>query len=95
MESIIQGSDHRCYYTKREGDGLQTHHIYFGGNRQVSDDNGFTVYLWWDRHIAGSPFKTPHNDRDTDLYLKRLCQEKFEETHTREEFIELIGKSYL
>ena len=31
---------------------------------------------------------------ELDLYLKRTCQSKYEETHTREEFIKLIGKNY-
>ena len=94
MKSIIQDKE-ECYVTHAT-ENIQLHHIFFGhGNRKISDDNGFTVWLRWDQHIAASPFKTPHNDRDTDLYYKKLCQEKYEETHTREEFIELIGKSYL
>ena len=36
-----------------------------------------------------------HNNRETDLMLKRICQEEFEKTHTREEFVRIIGKSYL
>ena len=93
MKSIMQDTK-ECYVTHRT-DGLQLHHIYFGPNRKISDQNGFTIWLRWDRHIADSPFKTPHNDRDTDLKYKRDCQAKYEETHTREEFIALIGKSYL
>lgn len=37
----------------------------------------------------------PHQDRQTDLLLKRVCQRKFEETHSREEFMEIIGRNYL
>jgi hypothetical protein len=29
------------------------------------------------------------------LMLKRHCQMKFEETHSREEFMSLIGRNYL
>ena len=36
-----------------------------------------------------------HFDKEFDLRVKRLCQKKFEETHTREEFIALIGRNYL
>ena len=37
----------------------------------------------------------PHQDRQTDLLLKRECQRKFEETHSREEFMKIIGRNYL
>ena len=30
-----------------------------------------------------------------DLYLKIECQKKYEETHSRNEFINLIGRSYI
>lgn len=36
-----------------------------------------------------------HFNKELNLKLKRECQEKFEETHSREEFMRLIGKNYL
>lgn len=93
MDSILQ-TEKRCFVTGAT-DKLQKHHIFFGGNRQVSENNGFWVWLRYDHHLACSPNKTPHNDRGTDLFYKRMCQRKFEETHTREEFISLIGRNYL
>ena len=39
--------------------------------------------------------KGVHFDKDFDMYLKKLCQAEFEKTHTREEFMEIIGRSYL
>jgi hypothetical protein len=36
-----------------------------------------------------------HFNRELDLRLKRACQAKYEETHSREEFIALIGKNYI
>ena len=36
-----------------------------------------------------------HNDRDLDLRLKQTCQLAYEETHSREEFRALLGKSWL
>lgn len=99
MRSILQ-SEKRCYMTHRYDDGtlfghLDKHHIYFGANRKVSEENGFWIWLRHDYHIADSPHGTPHNDRRLDLYLKKLCQVEYEKTHTREEFIALIGRSYL
>lgn len=34
-------------------------------------------------------------NKEMDLELKRVYQKEYEKTHTREEFIKLIGKSYL
>ncbi len=93
IKSILQ-SQKECFLTGAT-EGLQLHHIYFGANRPISDKHGFVVWLRWDRHMADSPYKTPHNSRNVDLYLKQKCQKKYEETRSREEFIALIGRSYL
>lgn len=34
-------------------------------------------------------------NRDTALELIRMAQSKFEETHTREEFMAIFGKNWL
>lgn len=93
MDSILQ-SEKKCFFSNSTT-GLDKHHIYFGANRKVSDENGFWIWLRHDLHIAGSSFRTPHNDRNLDLQLKELCQRIYEESHTREEFIALIGRNYL
>lgn len=36
-----------------------------------------------------------HFNKELDLKLKRMGQKKFEEKHTREEFIRLFGRNYL
>ena len=36
-----------------------------------------------------------HFDYPKDIYLKQLCQSIYEQTHTRKEFMQLIGKNYL
>ena len=36
-----------------------------------------------------------HFNKKLDLKLKQDCQRKFEETHSREEFLEIIGRNYL
>lgn len=92
-KSILQ-SEKKCFITGST-ENLDLHHIYFGANRSVSDKNGFWVWLRHDYHIADSPNKTPHNCRMTDLYLKEMCQREYEKTHSREEFIKLIGRNYL
>jgi len=99
MKSIMQDKK-ACYITGQEDDGtlygsLDKHHIFFGNDRKTSEQNGFWVYLRHDHHIQDSKFATPHNNADVDRWLKRKCQKKYEETHSREEFMALIGKNYL
>lgn len=36
-----------------------------------------------------------HFNIELDRALKKIYQSEFEKTHTREDFIKLIGKSYL
>lgn len=93
MQSILQ--DEKVCFLTGSTENLDKHHIFGAANRNISEKNGFWVWLRHDFHIAYSPNKTPHNDRGTDLHLKMICQAKFEETHTREEFMALIGRSYL
>ena len=41
------------------------------------------------------PFHGIHFNKDVDMEVKRECQRRYEENHTREEFMELIGRNYL
>lgn len=93
--SILQGKGKRCYLTDAEGVPLEKHHIYFGtGLRKISDKHGFWVWLKpeWHRGTQGVHGKDGHK---IDLLLKQDCQRKFEEKHSREEFVALIGRNYL
>ena len=65
------------------------HEIYSGGNRKMSMKNGFCIPLCREHH----QFATL--DSLFNLRLKQLCQSEYEKTHTREEFIKLVGKNYL
>lgn len=91
MKSILQ-NEKVCFITHREY-GLHKHHIYGGPNRRISEKHGFYIYLIPEYHNMSN--KGIHFDKEFDLRVKRLCQKKFEETHTREEFIALIGRNYL
>ena len=91
-DSILQ--DKRECFITGDTHGLHKHHIYFGNpNRKISEENGFWVWLRYDWHNGES--YGVHHCKALDMDLKRLCQRKFEETHSREEFRALIGKSYL
>lgn len=71
------------------------HHIYGGtGRRKISEREGFIVPLTNDEHNMSN--HGVHFNHKLDRWLKRLCQSKWESMgHSREEFIKLIGRSYL
>lgn len=89
--SIMQ-TDKKCLVCGTDCN-LHLHHIYGGANRKVSDKMGFTVYLCGYHHNL-SPHGV-HSDYKLNLKIKQMCQKKFEETHSRQEFVSLIGKNFL
>lgn len=91
VNSILQDSK-ECYITHKT-EGLHKHHIFEGSNRQVSEDNGFFVYLTPELHNMSN--EGVHFNKPFDIMLKKLCQMKYEQAHSREEFRSLIGKNYL
>jgi hypothetical protein len=92
--SILQNTK-KCYVTGSVID-LQCHHIYYGfGNRKISDKNGFWVWLTGIYHNQDKELGVHFDNKELDLKLKCECQRKYEETHSREEFMKLIGKNYL
>ena len=90
-KSILQ-SEKKCFITGST-ENLHRHHIYFGANRRISEENGFYVWLIPEYHNMSD--YGVHFDKAFDLRLKQECQRKYEETHSREEFIALIGRNYL
>ena len=71
------------------------HHVYGGyGRRQISERNGFIVPLTPREHNMSN--NGVHFNKKLDRWFKQLCQSKWENMgHSREEFIRLIGRSYL
>lgn len=93
MKSILQNKKES--YISGSTYNLEEHHIFFGtANRKVSEKNGLKVWLTSEEH-RGTYGVHGKLGRDLDIRLKQDAQKKYEETHTREEFIKLIGKSYL
>ena len=93
MKSILQ--DNKESYISGLTHNLEEHHVFFGtGKRTISEKNGFKVWLTSFEH-RGTDGVHGKNGHKLDLKLKQECQRKYEETHTREQFIKLIGKSYL
>ena len=93
MKSMIQNRK-ACFICSKQY-GLHDHHIYFGiGRRSISEKNGFKVWLCQEHHTGSTGVHGKHG-HDIDLFLKQECQRKYEETHSREDFISLIGRNYL
>ena len=82
--SIFTDKMHQCYYCGYMGP-VDIHEVYGGANRQRSMANGLCVPLC----------RKCHQNQFIINDLKKWCQRKYEQEHTRAEFICLIGKSYL
>lgn len=94
MDSIMQNKK-RCYVCGLYAP-VEEHHIFFGNpNRKISEENGFKVWLCAEHHrgTIGVHGKLGHV---LDIKLKQECEKKYiNQGHIIEEFIKLIGKSYL
>ena len=92
-KSIMQPSEpSQCYLCGRQY-GLEVHHIYAGyANRRLSERYGLWVFLCKQCHTGNGGAQY---EKELNLRLKREGQEEFEKTHTREEFRNIFGKSYL
>lgn len=98
-KSILQSKKGMCYLCMklkndlRYHDVLHEHHIFGGPNRPVSEAEGFKVYLCLAHHLDGP--EAVHNNHGNMRLLQRDAQRAYEETHTREQFMSLIGRNYL
>lgn len=92
-KSIMQPTEPKyCYVCGRQYN-LERHHIYAGvANRKLSEKYGLWVYLCHECHTGSNGAQYTKNLGDR---LKREGQAKFEQTHAREEFRAIFGKSYL
>lgn len=75
----------KCDYCHKYFDKLDPHEVYGGSNRKRSIKNKFVALLC----------RNCHDNNEILKELKKKYQKEYEKTHTREEFINLIGKSYL
>lgn len=92
MDSIIQ--DKKECLICGAVDNLNSHHVFYGtANRAVSEKYGLKVWLCVKHHTNGAD--AVHFNRKIDMAIKAMAQQKFEETHSREEFVKEFGKSWL
>lgn len=85
--SILTKKFEKCYCC--EGEKEHIHEIYKGRNRKISIKNGFCI------PICSKCHEKTENDANFLRKLQIICQQKYEETHTREEFMKIIGRNYL
>ena len=99
--SIIQPKDGGCYLCQKLHDDYtvkrtEEHHVYFGrGQRAISEANGFKVHLCRKHHTHNGGPEAVHRNHEICLLVQQDVQRAFEKTHSREEFVKLIGKNYL
>lgn len=80
-------NDYRCW-TMRED-----HHVYDGPNRRMSEENGFKVKLCIPHHRTGP--EAAHVNSKSMRLIQEDVQREYEKTHTRKQFLDLIGRNYL
>ena len=82
-EKIIKNG--RCEYCKKFSKHLDPHEVYGGSNRRRSIEHNFVKLLC----------RECHSNPEIIGKLRIEVQEEFEKEHTREEFIDITGKSYI
>lgn len=93
--SIMQKDLTRCYLCGANGaqDRLELHHVFGGPLRKLADADGLTVMLCGVRcHRLGK--LSAHNNKTIRRMLQAEAQAKFEETHTRAEWMARYGRNY-
>lgn len=92
MKSIMQSGD-KCFACGMAY-GTEEHHVFPGNpNRRHSEEDGLKVRLC---HFCHEKAHSSRRDGiDLLKALQRCGQAKYEETHSREDFIKRYGRSYL
>ena len=86
-KSILQ-EERECWFCGATN--VECHHCIHGtSNRKNADKYGLTIWVCPMHHA------NIHSDRRVDLQVIQMAQRKFEETHTREEFMAIFGKNWL
>ena len=92
MAKSILSTERRCYLCGSQ-QMLEEHHIYAGPLRKTSEKHGFKVYLC--HYCHNEPPNGVHFCEERNLFLKRKCQREYEKTHSRQDFMRIIGRNYL
>jgi len=93
MKSIIQ-TNKKCFIC-RTTTNIHEHHIYYGSSkRKISEKHGFKVYLCYCHHEGTYGVHGKCGEK-LNRHLKIMCQKEYEKSHTREQFLKIIGKNYI
>ena len=71
---------------------IHRHHI-IPGNRKLCDKYGLVVDLCGFHHNQSN--EGVHFNKEFDIEIRQMGQRKFEETHSREEWLRVFGKNWL
>ena len=88
----------QCYMCMQQGDYslkpvLEKHHVFMGPLRKISEKEGLYVYLCPECHRYGK--HAVHRDYAVCRMIQQEAQKKYEETHSRAEFMRIMGRSYI
>lgn len=97
--SVMHQEPGTCYLCVRlhgsyvQHRGLHKHHAFGGSNRAVSEENGLWVKICWQHHTYGA--ESVHNNAGNMRLIQEDVQREYEKTHTRQQFVGLIGRNYI
>lgn len=80
---------HVCQVCGQHGVVTEIHHIYNGPYRYRSDVNDFVMEVCPECH------RKIHESAEMLMHYKRKCQERFELTHSHDEWMSTMGRSWL
>ena len=79
-----------CYICGRRA--TETHHIFGGANRSLSDRYGLVIPLCHSCH--NEPPGGIHFDPDVRREIQALAQAQFERAYPDQDFLKIFGKNY-
>jgi len=72
---------------------VETHHVFFGPNRKLSEKYNMKIDLCHYHHQDHS--QGIHHNKDFDICIKQIYQRKFIEHYPDLDFLKIFGKNYL
>ena len=91
-KSIITSDMETCFICGKPKDCI--HHCIPGtARRSISDDEGLIVPLCNKCHNMSN--NSVHFNHKLEILIRKIAQMKYEETHTRAEWIRRLGRNYL
>lgn len=94
MKSILQADTDYCIECGRYG--TEVHHVLYGkgNNRKLAERYGLKCGLCYYHHRRMRTGVHGGN-KELDLKLKRMAQQRFNEVYENSDFVALFGRNYL